>query len=67
MMTISAPENVIRALASSPQTMLRDILLNALGYDPKLKPVSPELRSSQEKALRAWFETEKSEQGEVPF
>ena len=66
-MTISAPENVVRAVQAAPETQIRNILLGALGFNTKLEPLSPELRNVAEKELATWFEMENTNQGEIPF
>lgn len=66
MMVITAPENVVRAIAAAPQTQIRDITLGALGFKPNLEVISPELRQAAEKELNIWFEMGDTKQGELP-
>ena len=66
-MVISAPENVVRALAAAPQTQIRDITLAALGFTPDLKAISPEQRRVAESDLQVWFDAGDSTQGEIPI
>jgi hypothetical protein len=63
-MPISAPENVVRAIAAAPKTQIRDILLAALGFDPDLKTLTTEQQNRGQEDLRTWFQSDK---GEIPF
>lgn len=43
---ISVPESVIRAIAASPQSHIRDLVLAAIGLDAEFAPVPEEERQA---------------------
>lgn len=62
---MGAPENIVRAIAGTPQGGFRDTLLAALGYSPELAPVSEIERIRANKQIRTLLDDGQSTQGEI--